>query len=289
MVRKRVDPPKSEPLRLIVPADEASEKLGARIEKGRELRERQIRSDEELETARTDYRKWDDYNTELLRQLFNTPELADQYQYIGAGVFLMGRDVYLQEEIKEFQDDVKRKLTRLESIVDRLEIIPAPPTRVTIPEPRVTVEQSKRIFVVHGRNLHIREAVARLLSRLAFDPVILHEQPNAGRTLIEKFETYADVPYAVVILTGDDVGGLAGDKPQLQHRARQNVIFELGFFVGKLGRKNVCALYEDGVEIPSDFQGVVFVPLDDGGAWKFRLATEMKGSGLDVDMNEVII
>ena len=118
---------------------------------------------------------------------------------------------------------------------------------------------------------------------------MLHEQPNRGRTIIEKFVDYASVGFAVVLLTADDLGGTKNtsiDKMSL--RARQNVILELGFFLGALGRGRVCALYEHGVEIPSDYQGVVFVALDEGGAWKLAIAREMKAAGLPVDLNDTM-
>ena len=95
--------------------------------------------------------------------------------------------------------------------------------------------------------------------------------------------------FAVVLLTGDDRGGRAEQQYEVQQpRARQNVIFELGFFIGKLGRNRVCALYERGVEIPSDYQGVLFVPLDDNQSWQVRLAKEMRVAGLPVDLNVIV-
>ena len=117
-------------------------------------------------------------------------------------------------------------------------------------------------------------------------PTILREQPNRGRTIIEKFEDYADVGFAVVLLTPDDRGGTISGKPEkYMPRARQNVIFELGYFIGRLTRNRVCALYAAGVEIPSDYNGVLFIELDDKGAWKLEVAKEMKAAGLDIDMN----
>jgi predicted nucleotide-binding protein len=98
----------------------------------------------------------------------------------------------------------------------------------------------------------MKESVARFLEKLDLRPIILHEQPNKGRTVIEKFEAHSDVGFAVVLLTPDDVGGLASSPDKLSRRARQNVILELGYFIGKLGRAKVCALYKEGVEIPSD-------------------------------------
>jgi len=148
---------------------------------------------------------------------------------------------------------------------------------------------SRAIFVVHGRNDELKETVARFLAQLDLKPIILHEQPSAGRTVIEKFEAHSDARFAVVLLTPDDLGRLATDATgELQPRARQNVIFEWGFFVAKLGRRNVCALYAEGVELPSDLNGVVYVELDRKGAWKMLLARELKAGGIDVDLNRAI-
>ncbi len=148
---------------------------------------------------------------------------------------------------------------------------------------------SDKVFVVHGRDEGARESVARFLERLGLTPVILHEQPNRGRTIIEKFVDHSDVGFAVVLLTGDDVGRLADKMPDADKpRARQNVILELGFFLGRLGRERVCPLYRPGVELPSDYDGVVFVELDRNGAWKMLLARELKAAGLPVDMNRTV-
>lgn len=147
----------------------------------------------------------------------------------------------------------------------------------------------QEIFVVHGHNELIRESVARFLEHLSLKPIILHEQANRGRTILEKFIDHSDVAFSVVLLTADDVGGKPpGNKKDLLPRARQNVIFELGFFIAKLGRNNVCALYEDGVEIPTDYQGVIFIKIDPNNAWRLALAKELKESGLSVDLNKAI-
>jgi predicted nucleotide-binding protein len=87
-------------------------------------------------------------------------------------------------------------------------------------------------------------------------PIVLHEQASRGKTVIEQFEAHADVEFAVVLLTGNDVGAAKSEPAKLQPRARQNVILELGCFTGRIGRDRVCALYENGVELPSDYDGV---------------------------------
>ena len=146
---------------------------------------------------------------------------------------------------------------------------------------------SRRVFVVHGRDVAAKEQVGRFLTQLELEPVILDEQPNQGQTVIEKFEENADVGFAVVLFTPDDAGGLADSSNEPRPRARQNVIFELGFFVAKLGRANVCLLHKGEVEMMSDYYGVIYVPMDDGGGWRLRLARELKSAGIDVDLNRL--
>ena len=144
---------------------------------------------------------------------------------------------------------------------------------------------TRKVFIVHGRDTGTKDEVARFLEKLHLEPIVLAEGPSEGRTIIEKFETYSEVGFAIVLLTADDSGALKGEDPQ--PRARQNVIFELGFFVGKLGRKRVCALTTGSPEIPSDYAGVVYIPLDSGGSWKMPLIREIKAAGIDVDANKV--
>ncbi len=145
----------------------------------------------------------------------------------------------------------------------------------------------KEIFVIHGRNNEAKETVARFLQNLGLTPVILHEQPNQGRTIIEKFERHAQVGFAVALLTPDDVGALKNEEKNLKPRARQNVVFELGYFLGRLGRERVCALTKGNVELPSDYDGVVYISLDDGG-WKMNLIRELKNADFNVDANKVL-
>ena len=147
--------------------------------------------------------------------------------------------------------------------------------------------ERERVFVVHGHDDLVKATVARFVQKLGFEPVILHEQPSAGRTIIEKIEEFSDVGFAIVIYTGDDVGATRDPKPRLRERARQNVVFEHGFFIAKLGRDRVAALLKGEIETPSDINGVVYVPLDSGGAWTMAVSKEMKAAGYSVDMNKL--
>ncbi|WP_083649872.1 TIR domain-containing protein [Amycolatopsis sp. CB00013] len=143
---------------------------------------------------------------------------------------------------------------------------------------------SSDVFIVHGQDEARKHEVARFIQKLTGnEPKILHEQANSGQTIIEKFEEHAaTAAYAVVIATGDDLGrAKVAEKDRL--RARQNVVFELGFFFGKLGRSRVAFLYEENVELPSDINGVVYISLDPAGAWKAALAREMESAGVGID------
>lgn len=152
--------------------------------------------------------------------------------------------------------------------------------------PTRTGPAARKVFIVHGHDEGAREAVARFLEKLDFQPIILHEQANQGRTIIEKIEAHGDVGFAVILLTPDDIGGLVGANPQ--PRARQNVLLELGFFIGRLGRSRVCALKRGDIEVPSDFGGVVYEPYDAGGGWKQALSRELQAAGFQVDWNAVM-
>lgn len=157
------------------------------------------------------------------------------------------------------------------------------PARTFVVEP----SDFHRVFIVHGHDEAPRETVARFLAAIGLDPVILHEQANKGMTIPEKLAAYANVGFAVVLLTPDDEGRVK-EAAELQFRARQNVILELGYFVGRLGRDRVCALLKGHVEIPSDYVGVVYTPFDEGGGWRQKLAQELEAAGYDIDWNKVM-
>ena len=145
---------------------------------------------------------------------------------------------------------------------------------------------ARKVFVVHGHDHAAKEAMARFLERIGFEAIILHERASGNRTVIEKIEANSDVGFAVVLLTPDDTGGAVGKHQN--PRARQNVILELGYFVGRLGRSRVAVFQKDDVEVPSDFGGVVYVPLDSAGAWKQVLGKELQEAGFVIDWNRIM-
>jgi predicted nucleotide-binding protein len=181
-----------------------------------------------------------------------------------------------------------------DAVVEEAQAVYSPNTATNSSAP-----QNKKVFVVHGHDEKLKVQVARFLEKLELEPVILHEQADRGLTIIEKFEKHSEVSFAVVLLSPDDAGGKLKEEfrwmgfgqemetETLKARARQNVIFEFGYFIGKLGRANVCGLYCEGVELPSDYSGVLYTKVDDGGAWQFNLLKELKAAGFAVDANRL--
>lgn len=161
-------------------------------------------------------------------------------------------------------------------------------SEMVIDKQEVTELDRSKVFIVHGHDDLAKTETARFVELLGFVPIILHEQASGGKTIIEKIEEYSNVGFGIVLYTPCDVGGKNAEPHNLQSRARQNVVFEHGFLNGKLGRHNVCALVKGALETPNDISGVVYVSMDENGAWKIQLAKEMRSSGYDVDMNKII-
>ncbi|ELY6169640.1 TIR domain-containing protein [Cronobacter sakazakii] len=134
--------------------------------------------------------------------------------------------------------------------------------------------QKKKVFIVHGHNDELKLQVYQFLHEEEFEPVILHLQPNDGYTIIEKLEHhFNDISYAIVLYTACDKG-CAVKEVDYRFRARQNVVFEHGYLISKLGRENVTALVSEGVETPGDMSGVVYI--SESADWRYSLLRELK-------------
>jgi predicted nucleotide-binding protein len=229
------------------------------------------------------YRQWDEYNSEMLLSLFDSEAVAREYGNWGTGI-VRSYDTRLDQQFRRVRDALHDKMAALHSTKKKLHLYDI---ASQAPAPDEIVTWGNDVFVVHGHDEAAKQMVARFLDKLDFHAVILHELPDRGRTIIEKFEDYSDVGYAIVLLSADDIGASRDEPDDLQPRPRQNVVFELGFFVGKLGRDRVCVLYKEGVEILSDYQGVIYQPMDEGGAWRLEVAKEMREAELHVDLNKL--
>ncbi len=141
---------------------------------------------------------------------------------------------------------------------------------------------TQQVFIVHGHDDVTKLDMANFISDLNLQPIILHTQANLGLTIIEKIEHYSNVGFAVILYTPCDVGNKVGLLTGA-FRARQNVVFEHGYFIAKLGRDRVSALVKGEVETPSDIDGIVYVSMDNNGDWKEQLKRELQATGYQVD------
>lgn len=269
------------PPKLRVSRDEADKKIEARIEKGQQLRDQQIDSYNRLEEARAESIKWSDYNKTLLLKLFDNPSIAE-YDYTGFRGYI-GESPPFSEELGLYQKGMNSSINSLKGINERL--------LDELYDESLNVPQStfgNEVFIVHGHDDEAKVTVARFVENLGIEATILHERANRGQTIPEKFEEHAgEAGFAIILLTPDDVGASQDEANNLKPRARQNVVLELGYFWGRLGRERVCVLYKEGVELPSDIHGILYVPMDSSNGWQLQLAKEMKQAGLPVDLNRL--
>ena len=153
------------------------------------------------------------------------------------------------------------------------------------------VAKSNKVFIVHGHDEKAKQELEIFLAELGLEPIVLHRQADEGQTVIEKFEKHSDVGYAFILLTPDEMAYLTADmdlpegERELEFRARPNVIFEFGFFVGKLGRSRVCCLHTGSVSLPSDLNGLVYKPfttsVEESG---YAIIKELKAAGYNLAM-----
>jgi predicted nucleotide-binding protein len=251
-------------MELAVSREDAKQRLQDRIDKGMELKVKQVNTREAFEELSNAYNKWDSFNSELLRRVFTTNEAGEEYDFWG----VMSIGMYepsLNEKIANVYKYIDKKIHRLDSIIERLELIPLA-VSASAPEQLQTasISRGNKVFVVHGHDDAAKTNLEVFLHEIGLEPVVLHRQADQGLTVIEKFEKHSEVGYAFILLTPDEAAYLAADakKPEserkVEWRARPNVIFEFGYFIGKLGRSRVCCLYTGNVSLPSDVNGMIY-------------------------------
>lgn len=252
------------PSELKISKEEAEQKIKERIEKGEELINNSSLSYDNLENF---FDKWDDYNNELLQRIFTTDEYQRNYMWSGditvAFNSFYGEPTYY-EKLEKLKKAIENKNHYLEILLEKLELIPIIKT-ISNDTKSLINGDNKKVFIVHGRDEVSKTNLEVLLKEMGLEPIVLHRQADEGQTVIEKFEKHgSDVSYAFILLTPDEIAYLASEdllsdsERNKEKRARPNVIFEFGYFVGKLGRTRVCCLYTGDVEIPSDLKGLVY-------------------------------
>jgi hypothetical protein len=252
--------------------------------------ENQTTSEEAYKDWNRRRRKWIELTKDALTYIYASGEEPDEFEKAARRAALFGPLAW-HESLRYDLVATQRGVDKLESLIGRLRYATEPAEVIVVPTPSGSdgqVTEEPEIFLVHGRDLDKRDAVARFMERSgppSFAPTILDEQAGKGRTIVEKLEQHAgDASYAVVLLTGDDEGRF-GDAGETRPRARQNVILELGLFTGLLGRDNVAVLYEPLVEIPTDIGGLEYISLD--GDWQKRLVRELRAAGWDFSLDRL--
>ena len=211
--------------------------------------------------------EWTQSVEAALRRLFGTDSVQlKEFKRVSysPGVFYSGQPN--SDFIKAYQSGVRTAVAIIAAALREFEDYEVPAHKPSLDGAKNAKRPGKRVFIVHGHETAMKESVARFLERLGLEAIILHEQANAGQTIIEKFERESDADFAVVLFSPDDVGAEKDKMADLKPRARQNVVLELGYFIGKLGRQRVLPLVHGQLELPSDVHGVVYVSYE-GEGW----------------------
>lgn len=314
MAKKRMEEPVYPVVPLVIPKDKFIELLTTQIGRGKELQDinvpiatfndpymgyerRPVDSMEYDEAAQNEflakYDRWHERNKEIYRSSFASPYSIYFHDYETCA----GNHIFIDDIIKVSKEDIGRFMNQMQTDIERLDLIKCDVQEVAVAaiEPK---KLSQEIFIVHGHNEEMKQTVARVVSQLGLTPIILHEQANGGRTIIEKFESNAEaINFAIILLSADDLAASVRDlngvmdeevRQHLELRARQNVVFEMGYFAGKLGRANVFFLLQDGVTKPGDLDGIVYTAYDVSRAWRFELVKELKNAGYKVSADQIL-
>lgn len=275
---------KSEPI-LSMSKSEFKTQLSDTINKGEILLRKKITDKESFDDFQDEYKLWDNYNNQFLSNAFDN--LFNNYSstYNSIEVSILNYTRYNrppESKLKKIQ--LQNKLAYLNSILAKTHMIK---TKHEPFESFKLTDNKSKVFIVHGHDDEAKTKAARFVEKLGFEAIILHEQASSSMSIIEKIEEYSNVGFGIVLYTPCDIGSKKIQNLELKSRARQNVVFEPGFLIGKIKRENVCALVKGDVELPNDISGVVYIQMDNADSWKYTIAKEMKASGYDVDMNKI--
>jgi len=286
MAKRQINGPQARPL-LEKTREEFKTQLEERLDLGTEI----LQLTDVNELTENFYR-WNDFNIEFLKQAFDNPnsEYRDDYEHAGYGPF-GALSNHAWNTMAEKRETLGYKLNSLKDLIAKVSLIRVSGNIENLQNQNATAKPAsardlKEVFIVHGHDDSAKNKVARFIEKLGLKPIILHEQASNGKTIIEKIEAYSNVGFGIVLYTPCDLGGKTRD--ELQSRARQNVVFEHGYLIGKIGRNHVTALVKGNIETPNDISGVVYVSMDEAGAWQFQIAKEMKSCDYQIDMNSLL-
>lgn len=228
-----------------------------------------------------EFSAWKSKSEILISKIFKDETYLKNFKNINYSLFCFTTDTTDYEFEMAYNDGLDKAKALLNTYIETVELLDSIEDNCG----HNIACNSNKVFIVHGRDNETKLEVARFLEKLKLEPIILHEQASGGKTVIEKIEDYTNVRFAIVLYTPCDIGGLSGsNNNELKQRARQNVIFEHGYLIGKIGRKNVSALVKGDIELPNDISGIVYINMGDGN-WKIDIAKELRSAGYDIDFN----
>lgn len=289
--RKTTNQSIPEPTTLIKPKSQFRSELEQRIEEGENLLKTNVQNQKDYDDLADKYSMWNDYNIELLKQSFNYEgnEYRKTYENVASfNMMVLGGRSSVADEFRKFIEKFNAKINNLKKLLQKVDLLKTIEPEIIEESDNNTIQNVDKteVFIVHGHDDLAKTETARFIEQLGFKPIILHEKASSGKTIIEKIEHYSNVGFGVILYTACDLGSVTNDSSNLKPRARQNVVFEHGYLIGKIGRQNVAALVKGQVETPNDISGVVYISMDND--WKIDLAKELRQSGYEVDMNKVI-
>ncbi len=259
---------------LNIPPEKVDTLIEEKIVKGKALLQLEIKNIQQLQTAEKKFKLWNSENYKLLKSIFKNKKVAKDYSSSGWSIGrILVSDLKLSEKTAKLWADLQDKLDKMNSIKLSLGIF-------EIQAATGKRDNSKKLFFIHGTNCSTKTTIINFITELGLEPIILQEFIAGGKTLIDEILTRSEVKFAIGLLTPDNVGGIHPDS--LKFRADQNVILELGIFVGLLGRENVCGLYTGELQLPEDYHGFEYIKIDRSGKWQEQVFQELKNAGYDI-------
>ncbi len=235
-----------------------------------------------VKSTSSEFITWKTKISRVLKKLYGSEsDELEEFEQISFSIMLYTFEETEEDYVNACQEGLRQAKALLEAYLTDAE--DEKPSEKDFKDEPKQCASTRKIFIVHGHNGELKESVARLVEKQGLEPVILSEMANQGKTIIEKFEENSDVGAAICLFSADDIGKSVKES-EYRSRARQNVVFEAGFFVAKLGRKKVVIIADPVVEIPSDMQGVVYT---NSSEWRFGVLKELKAMGYSIDYNKL--
>lgn len=290
MAKKQITQTERPRTALIVTKEKFKSQLIESISLGKQLLNADIQTEEQLKEQEKLFKNWSSYNYELLKVSFNNAnnDYKSSYnsagQMIGVSQVMHGVSIHNPSfRFKMLKERVEEKTNALENILGKADLLLSETESVTNLDNSHLTNVNDTVFIIHGHDEEMKRNVQLLLNRGKLNDIVLHEQPDKNRTVIEKLiEEGANASYVIALLSPDDI------QNDGTSRARQNVILEIGYFLGKLGRERVRILRKGDTVIPSDLQGILYENYDADGGWKIKIAKEIKSTGLPIDIESII-